>query len=82
MNSLLAPPFRAVAKAMPGKALTLLDAGCGNSYLSLAFAFLAREAGGSTASQIRDWQVPVRISTTSKSKRKAPPSLVPWWAKL
>jgi ATP-dependent exoDNAse (exonuclease V) beta subunit len=32
--------------------------------------------------QIRDWQVPVRISTTSKSKRKASPSLVPWWAKL
>jgi DNA helicase II / ATP-dependent DNA helicase PcrA len=31
--------------------------------------------------QIRDWQAPVRNSTTSKSKRKAPPSLVPWWAK-
>jgi len=55
MISLIAPPFRALAKAMPGKALTLLDAGCGNSYLSLAFAFLAREAGSSPASQIRDW---------------------------
>ena len=42
MISLIAPPFRALAKAMPGRALTLLDAGCGNSYLSLAFAFLAR----------------------------------------
>ncbi len=31
--------------------------------------------------QIRDWQAPVRTSTNSKSKRKAPPSLVPWWAK-
>jgi hypothetical protein len=31
--------------------------------------------------QIRDWQVPVRTSTTSKAKRKAPPSLVPWWVK-
>ncbi len=56
MISLIAPPFRALAKAMPGKALTLLDAGCGNSYLSLAFAFLAREASTSPASQIRDWQ--------------------------
>ena len=56
MISLIAPPFRALAKAMPGKPLTLLDAGCGNSYLSLAFAFLAREAATSPASQIRDWQ--------------------------
>jgi SAM-dependent methyltransferase len=54
--SLVAPPFRALAKAMPGKALTLLDAGCGNSYLSLAFAFLARESSSGRASQIQDWQ--------------------------
>ncbi len=56
MISLIAPPFRALAKAMPGRALTLLDAGCGNSYLSLAFAFLAREASAGRASQIKDWQ--------------------------
>ncbi len=56
MISLIAPPFRALAKAMPGRALTLLDAGCGNSYLSLAFAFLAREASSGRASQIKDWQ--------------------------
>ena len=31
--------------------------------------------------QIQSWQAPVRTSTTSKSKRKTPPSLVPWWAK-
>ena len=56
MISLIAPPFRALAKAMPGKTLTLLDAGCGNSYLSLAFAFLAREAMQNPSTQIRDWQ--------------------------
>lgn len=56
MISLIAPPFRALAKAMPGRALTLLDAGCGNSYLSLAFAFLAREASSGAATQIRDWK--------------------------
>jgi hypothetical protein len=56
MITLIAPPFRALAKAMPGRELTLLDAGCGNSYLSLAFAFLAREATSETVSQIRDWQ--------------------------
>jgi SAM-dependent methyltransferase len=56
MISLIAPPFRALAKAMPGRPLTLLDAGCGNSYLSLAFAFLAREATSGRASQIKDWQ--------------------------
>lgn len=32
--------------------------------------------------QIHDWQAPVRTSTTSKSKRKPPPSLIPWWTKL
>jgi hypothetical protein len=41
---------------MPGKTLVLLDAGCGNSYLSLAFAFLAREAMQNPSTQIRDWQ--------------------------
>lgn len=56
MISLIAPPFRAMAKAMPGRALTLLDAGCGNSYLSLAFAFLAREASTGHSPQIRDWK--------------------------
>lgn len=55
MISLIAPAFKALAKAMPGHTLTLLDAGCGNSYLSLAFAFLAREAVAGR-SQIRDWQ--------------------------
>src|SRR6187399_1535413 len=56
MINLIAPPFRALAKSMPGKNLTLLDAGCGNSYLSLAFAFLAREASSGRVSQIREWQ--------------------------
>jgi hypothetical protein len=56
MINLIAPPFRALAKSMPGKTLTLLDAGCGNSYLSLAFAFLAREASSGRVSQIREWQ--------------------------
>ena len=56
MISLIAPPFRALAKAMPGRTLTLLDAGCGNSYLSLAFAFLAREASEGRAPQIREWR--------------------------
>lgn len=56
MISLIAPPFRALAKAMPGRPLTLLDAGCGNSYLSLAFAFLAREAKAGRMPQIADWK--------------------------
>lgn len=56
MISLIAPPFRALAKAMPGHTLTLLDAGCGNSYLSLAFAFLAREANAGRLPQIPDWK--------------------------
>ena len=56
MISLIAPPFRALAKAMPGRTLTLLDAGCGNSYLSLAFAFLAREATAGRMPQIPDWK--------------------------
>ena len=56
MISLIAPPFRALAKAMPGRPLTLLDAGCGNSYLSLAFAFLAREAAAGRMPQIPDWK--------------------------
>jgi SAM-dependent methyltransferase len=56
MISLIAPPFRALAKAMPGRPLTLLDAGCGNSYLSLAFAFLAREATAGRLPQIPDWK--------------------------
>ncbi len=56
MISLIAPPFRALAKAMPGRTLTLLDAGCGNSYLSLAFAFLAREANAGRLPQIADWK--------------------------
>lgn len=56
MINLIAPPFRALAKAMPGRTLVLLDAGCGNSYLSLAFAFLAREASTGRASQIAEWQ--------------------------
>ncbi|RYD35882.1 MAG: SAM-dependent methyltransferase [Verrucomicrobiaceae bacterium] len=56
MISLIAPPFQALAKAMPGRALTLLDAGCGNSWLSLAFAFLAREASTGHFPQIRDWR--------------------------
>lgn len=56
MISLIAPPFRALAKAMPGRTLTLLDAGCGNSYLSLAFAFLAREAAAGRLPQITDWK--------------------------
>ncbi len=56
MISLIAPPFRALAKAMPGRPLTLLDAGCGNSYLSLAFAFLAREANAGRMPQIPDWK--------------------------
>jgi SAM-dependent methyltransferase len=56
MISLIAPPFHALAKAMPGHPLTLLDAGCGNSYLSLAFAFLAREARAGNLPQIPDWK--------------------------
>ena len=56
MISLIAPPFRALAKAMPGRTLKLLDAGCGNSYLSLAFAFLAREANAGRMPQIPDWK--------------------------
>lgn len=56
MISLIAPPFRALAKAMPGRTLTLLDAGCGNSWLSLAFAFLAREASAGRLPQIPDWK--------------------------
>ncbi len=56
MISLIAPPFRALARAMPGKTLTLLDAGCGNSYLSLALAFIARAALRTPSSQIHDWQ--------------------------
>ena len=56
MISLIAPPFRALAKAMPGRPLCLLDAGCGNSWLSLAFAFLAREANAGRLPQIPDWK--------------------------
>jgi len=45
MVTLVQPAFEGLARAMPGKTLSVLDAGCGNSYLSLALAFLSAEGG-------------------------------------
>ncbi|MCA2961902.1 MAG: SAM-dependent methyltransferase [Silvanigrellales bacterium] len=45
MVTSLWPSLAKLAKAMPGKDLVLVDAGCGNSYLSLALAFLSEREG-------------------------------------
>ncbi len=53
--TLIAPSFKALAKAMPGRTLHLLDAGCGNSYLGLALAALARDTHTQQPGALRDW---------------------------
>ena len=45
MVTSLWPSLAKLAKTMPGKELVLVDAGCGNSYLSLALAFLSVREG-------------------------------------
>lgn len=71
MISLLLPGFKALAKAMPGHTLHMLDAGCGNSYLGLALAYLARTTLEKQPGAVKDWQDhPFRLHITGIDTRE------------
>lgn len=65
MISLVSPAITRLARAMPGHTLHLLDAGCGNSWLSLALTYLAAQpAGGLSAPGQPDGAPSFRLHVT------------------
>ena len=52
MLTLLVPSLEKVQKSMPGKALTLVDVGCGKSYLSLALTYFMTKVSSEFASPV------------------------------
>lgn len=72
MVTALWPSLTKLFKAMPGKELVVLDAGCGNSYLSLALAYLsAAEASLSSALPLRVLGVDVNAKVVAQSAARA-----------